>query len=130
MVTTGGDYVIVAFGAFMNLLYAATTDGWPSLEFILKQEHYFEISPRVPFACNGSFFITGEQFSEDRNVSTENKTDMSNCKDDSAMFQRMSQDAQLNLIFTVAGLFSGLSHVVNGYLFDRFGTYVVRFICR
>ena len=130
MGTTGGDYVLVAFGAFMNLLYAATTDRWPSLEFILKQEHYFEIYPTSSFACNGSFFIAGEHFSEDRNASTENKTDMSNCKDDSSMSHRMSQDAHLNLAFTVCGMFSGLSNVVNGYIFDRFGTYVVRFVCR
>ena len=74
MGTAGGDYVLVAFGAFMNLLYAATTDGWPSLEFILKQEHYFEIYSPCSFACNGSFLIAGEHFSEDRNASTENNT--------------------------------------------------------
>ena len=118
---TSRNCVFVALGALMDLLYGATIYGWPSLEFILKQDNYFEMYPRSS-TCNESFI--GEHFS------TKNKTDMSNCNDDSANSHRMSQDAHLNLVFTVCELCVGLSYVVNGYLFDKFGTYVVRIICR
>ncbi|XP_018428492.1 PREDICTED: solute carrier family 43 member 3-like [Nanorana parkeri] len=81
------------------MCFAGVTFGWASLVFVLKKEKYFE--DLCPDAANH----------------TTNSTD--SC---------LPQDEHLSLIFTVAAFMNNLMTLPSGYVFDRFGTMVTRFI--
>ncbi|KAG9465373.1 hypothetical protein GDO78_018424 [Eleutherodactylus coqui] len=81
------------------ICFAGVTFGWTSLVFVLKEENYFE-----------------ELCPEMRNQ-TANSTD--GC---------LSQDERFSLIFTVASFMNSAMTFPGGYIFDRFGTAVTRFI--
>lgn len=86
-------------GLIECICFAGVTFGWASLVFVLKTENYFDD------LCAD----TGNQ--------TANGT--AGCP---------SQDERFSLIFTVAAFMNSAMTFPGGYIFDRFGTAVTRFI--
>nr|XP_046259341.1 solute carrier family 43 member 3a [Scatophagus argus] len=90
----------LATGMLECLCFAGVVFGFASLMFVLKEEGYFShLCDSVPDA-NG----------------TMTSTDCSR------------QDEQFSLVFTIASFLNNFLNLVNGYLFDRFGTMVTRLL--
>ncbi|XP_072281296.1 equilibrative nucleobase transporter 1 isoform X2 [Pyxicephalus adspersus] len=91
--------VTLLTGLVECICFAGVTFGWASLVFVLKKEKYFQ--DLCPDTANH----------------TTNSTD--SC---------FPQDERYSLIFTVAAFMNNLMTLPSGYIFDRFGTMVTRFI--
>ncbi|XP_019939369.2 equilibrative nucleobase transporter 1-like [Paralichthys olivaceus] len=89
----------LATGMLECLCFAGVVFGYASLVFVLKEEGYFShLCDTVP-GTNGTL----------------NSTDCSR------------QDERFSLVFTIASFLNNFN-IVNGYLFDRFGTMVTRLL--
>ncbi|XP_044154312.1 solute carrier family 43 member 3 isoform X2 [Bufo gargarizans] len=94
------QYVLTLItGLIECICFAGVTFGWASLVFVLKKENYF--NDLCPDTKNQSTNATG------------------GCP---------SQDEHFSLIFTVAAFMNSAMTFPGGYIFDRFGTAVTRFI--
>ncbi|KAM7418531.1 hypothetical protein PAMA_015914 [Pampus argenteus] len=90
----------LASGMLECLCFAGVVFGYASLVFVLKEDKYFsQLCVNIP----------------DTN-STLTNTDCSR------------QDEQFSLVFTIAAFLNNFLNIVNGYLFDRFGTMVTRLL--
>uniref|UniRef100_A0A3B5APZ7 Solute carrier family 43 member 3-like n=1 Tax=Stegastes partitus TaxID=144197 RepID=A0A3B5APZ7_9TELE len=88
-------WLTLASGMLECLCFAGVVFGYASLVFVLKEDGYFgELCINHP---NG-------------NSSTASDTDCS------------GQDEQFSLVFTIASFLNNFLNLVNGFLFDRFGT--------
>uniref|UniRef100_A0A3Q3VYV6 Uncharacterized protein n=1 Tax=Mola mola TaxID=94237 RepID=A0A3Q3VYV6_MOLML len=93
-------WLTLASGMLECLFFAGVVFGFPSLMFVLKEDGYFsQLCASVP-GTNGSQASAG-------------------CS---------KWDEQFSLVFTVASFLSNFLCLVNGYLFDRFGTMVTRLL--
>ncbi|XP_067354353.1 equilibrative nucleobase transporter 1-like [Channa argus] len=90
----------LASGMVECLCFAGAVFGFASLVFVLKEDGYFS---------HGCVSIPGTN-------KTQNSTDCS------------SQDERFSLVFTIASFLNNFLSLVNGYLFDRFGTMVTRLL--
>ncbi|XP_059199510.1 equilibrative nucleobase transporter 1-like isoform X1 [Centropristis striata] len=89
----------LASGMLECLCFAGVVFGYASLVFVLKEEGYFsQLCVSVPGSNNST------------------STDCS------------GQDEQFSLVFTIASFLNNFLNIVNGYLFDRFGTMVTRLL--
>ncbi|XP_077107291.1 equilibrative nucleobase transporter 1 isoform X1 [Ranitomeya variabilis] len=94
------QYVLTLItGLIECICFAGVTFGWASLVFVLKAENYFH------------------NLCLDQGNQTTNAT--GGCP---------SQDEHFSLIFTVAAFMNSAMTFAGGYVFDRFGTAVTRFI--
>ncbi|KAK5899963.1 hypothetical protein CesoFtcFv8_009381 [Champsocephalus esox] len=90
----------LASGMLECLGFAGVVFGFASLVFVLKEDGYFShLCVSVP-GTNG----------------TKTTTDCT------------MQDEQFSLVFTVASFLNNFMTLINGYLFDRFGTMVTRLL--
>ncbi|KAK5866373.1 hypothetical protein PBY51_020570 [Eleginops maclovinus] len=90
----------LASGMLECLCFAGVVFGFASLVFVLKEDGYFShLCVNIP-GTNG----------------TKTTTDCTR------------QDEQFSLVFTVASFLNNFLTLVNGYLFDRFGTMVTRLL--
>ncbi|XP_029430687.1 solute carrier family 43 member 3 [Rhinatrema bivittatum] len=81
--------------------FAGVIFGWASLVFVLKREKYFD------GLC----------------IQAENATNISSTVPDCS-----AQDEQFSLIFTIGSFMNNFVTLPNGYIFDHFGTMVIRLI--
>lgn len=94
-------WLTLASGMLECLCFAGVVFGYASLVFVLKEDGYFgELCINRPSS----------------NSSTTNSTDCSR------------QDEQFSLVFTIASFLNNFLNLVNGFLFDRFGTMVTRLL--
>ncbi|XP_029366486.1 solute carrier family 43 member 3a [Echeneis naucrates] len=93
-------WLTLASGMLECLCFAGVVFGYASLVFVLKEDRYFgQLCDTVPGAN-----------------STVTVTDCSR------------QDEKFSLVFTIASFLNNFMTLVNGYLFDRFGTMVTRLL--
>ncbi|KAK2815652.1 hypothetical protein Q5P01_026119 [Channa striata] len=90
----------LASGMVECLCFAGAVFGFASLVFVLKEDGYFS---------EGCVSVPGTN-------TTQNSTDCS------------SQDERFSLVFTIASFLNNFLSLVNGFLFDRFGTLVTRLL--
>ncbi|XP_002125124.2 equilibrative nucleobase transporter 1-like [Ciona intestinalis] len=95
----------VIAAVFDTLLFGGIIFGWPSLDFVLKQEGYFSSHCKTNM---GDF----------RNNTTSTSPEK--------ILGCPSQDIALNLVYTLSSTLGGISSFPLGYLFDRFGTWKFR----
>ncbi|XP_037546002.1 solute carrier family 43 member 3a [Nematolebias whitei] len=95
-------WLTLASGMLECLCFAGVVFGYASLVFVLKDDGYFS----ELCVSNVSLTQAGEQTSSD-------------CRD---------QDEQFSLVFTIASFLNNFLNLVNGFLFDRFGTLVTRLL--
>ncbi|KAG8014943.1 Solute carrier family 43 member 3, partial [Nibea albiflora] len=88
----------LASGMLECLCFAGVVFGFASLMFVLKEDGYFSYLCATVPGTNGTLTIT-------------------DCS---------GQDEQFSLVFTIASFLNNFLSLVNGYLFDRFGTLVTR----
>ncbi|XP_012725619.2 solute carrier family 43 member 3a [Fundulus heteroclitus] len=93
-------WLTLVSGMLECLCFAGMVFGYASLVFVLKKERYF------------SELCTSNTSSN----STQTETDC------------ISQDEQFSLAFTIASFLNNFLSLINGYLFDRFGTMVTRLL--
>ncbi|XP_068590757.1 solute carrier family 43 member 3a [Cebidichthys violaceus] len=98
---TGLRYrLTLASGVLECLCFAGVLFGYASLVFVLKEDGYFsQLCVGVP-VTNSTITIL-------------------DCS---------RQDEQFSLVFTIASFLNNFLHLLNGYLFDRFGTMVTRLL--
>uniref|UniRef100_A0AAQ6AL09 Solute carrier family 43 member 3a n=1 Tax=Amphiprion ocellaris TaxID=80972 RepID=A0AAQ6AL09_AMPOC len=94
-------WLTLASGMLECLCFAGVVFGYASLVFVLKEDGYF-----------GELCINHPSI----NSSTTNNTDCSR------------QDEQFSLVFTIASFLNNFLNLINGFLFDRFGTMVTRLL--
>ena len=99
------DVVSVSTAVFENLFFAGAIYGWPSLQYVLMKEGYFQEQ------CNS----TGTSLSQ-------NVTCLQELKSCPAMMN------MFNLVFTLATAFLNLTSLLFGFIIDRYGTWVMRSI--
>ncbi|KAM4032908.1 equilibrative nucleobase transporter 1 isoform 2-T4 [Anomaloglossus baeobatrachus] len=93
-------YVLTLITGLVECIcFAGVTFGWASLVFVLKKENYFQN-------------LCLDQWNQTTNATA-------GCS---------LQDEQFSLIFTVAAFMNSAMTFPGGYVFDRFGTAVTRFI--
>ncbi|XP_069835712.1 equilibrative nucleobase transporter 1 [Dendropsophus ebraccatus] len=94
------QYVLTLVTGLLECIgFAGVTFGWASLVFVLKKENYF-----------------GDLCPDNVNQTTNATT---GCP---------SQDEHFSLVFTIASFMNSATTFLGGYVFDRFGTAVTRFI--
>uniref|UniRef100_H3A9H8 Solute carrier family 43 member 3 n=1 Tax=Latimeria chalumnae TaxID=7897 RepID=H3A9H8_LATCH len=91
-------YATFATGLLECICFAGIIFGWASLVFVLKADRYF-LDLCTP--VNG----------------TGNSSSVEGCT---------AQDERFSLIFTIASFFNNFMTLPNGFLYDRFGTTVIR----
>ncbi|GAA6230324.1 solute carrier family 43 member 3-like [Lates japonicus] len=92
-------WLTLASGVLECLCFAGVVFGYASLVFVLKEDGYFsQLCDSVP-GTNGTLI-----------------------KDCS------KQDERFSLVFTIASFLNNFLNLINGYLFDRFGTMVTRLL--
>ncbi|XP_047434486.1 equilibrative nucleobase transporter 1-like [Mugil cephalus] len=97
-------WLTLATGVVECLCFAGVVFGYASLVFVLKDIGYFSD------LCA----------SDPNSYSSQNGTgQVSGCR---------RQDEQFSLVFTIASFLNNFLNIVNGYLFDRFGTMVTRLL--
>uniref|UniRef100_A0A3B5LI53 Uncharacterized protein n=1 Tax=Xiphophorus couchianus TaxID=32473 RepID=A0A3B5LI53_9TELE len=87
-------------GMLECLCFAGVVFGYTSLVFVLKEDQYFSELCSNNTASNSSLVET-------------------DCR---------GQDEQFSLVFTIASFLNNFLSLINGYLFDRFGTMVTRLL--
>nr|XP_020451741.1 solute carrier family 43 member 3-like [Monopterus albus]XP_020451742.1 solute carrier family 43 member 3-like [Monopterus albus]XP_020451743.1 solute carrier family 43 member 3-like [Monopterus albus] len=93
-------WLTLASGMLECLCFAGAVFGYASLVFVLKDDGYFsQLCVSIPGTND-----------------TLNSTDCSR------------QDEQFSLVFTIASFLNNFSTIVNGYIFDQFGTMVARLL--
>ncbi|XP_068445528.1 solute carrier family 43 member 3a [Clinocottus analis] len=91
----------LASGILECLCFAGVVFGYASLVFVLKEDGYFsQLCFSIP-VINSSLTI------------------LTDCS---------KQDEQFSLVFTIASFLNNFLNLVNGYVFDRFGTMVTRLL--
>ncbi|XP_027139205.1 solute carrier family 43 member 3 isoform X2 [Larimichthys crocea] len=90
----------LASGMLECLCFAGVVFGFASLMFVLKEDGYFSYLCATVPGTNGTLTIT-------------------DCS---------GQDEQFSLVFTITSFLNNFLCLVNGYLFDRFGTLVTRLV--
>ncbi|XP_028271845.1 solute carrier family 43 member 3a [Parambassis ranga] len=93
-------WLTLASGMLECLCFAGVVFGYASLVFVLKEDGYFI----------------------DQCVSDPGGNDTATRADCS------SQDEMFSLVFTIASFLNNFMNVVNGYVFDRFGTMITRLL--
>ncbi|XP_054897258.1 solute carrier family 43 member 3a [Poeciliopsis prolifica] len=87
-------------GMLECLCFAGVVFGYTSLVFVLKEDQYFSE------LCSNSTASNSSQVETD-------------CR---------GQDEQFSLVFTIASFLNNFLSLINGFLFDRFGTMVTRLL--
>ncbi|XP_041349137.1 solute carrier family 43 member 3-like [Gigantopelta aegis] len=106
----------VILGSLEIVLFAGVIFGWHSIVYIYKEEGYF-------YTCAGQ-----NETQPKLSHSSSNVTLLSGQLQTNASYMYTTADNKFNLIFTLATAVNGLLSVVNGYLYDRFGTRFCRII--
>ena len=108
------QYLLGLVTAIIELLFfSGLVFGWSSINYVLKKEGYFS------YLC--------ENTSDDENLPS-NQTELNNQSAVGSFPQCKSQSEKLNLVFTIASFSLSLFTLPNGYIFDKFGTWISRFI--
>uniref|UniRef100_A0A3Q2QNJ1 Solute carrier family 43 member 3a n=1 Tax=Fundulus heteroclitus TaxID=8078 RepID=A0A3Q2QNJ1_FUNHE len=99
-------WLTLVSGMLECLCFAGMVFGYASLVFVLKKERYFSELCTSNTSSNSTQTETVFLF-------------LSDC---------ISQDEQFSLAFTIASFLNNFLSLINGYLFDRFGTMVTRLL--
>jgi len=99
------DAVSILTAIFENLFFAGIIYGWPSLQYVLMQEGYFQ-----------------EQCHSTNNRTVQNKTGFQELKFCPEMMN------MFNLAFTLATACQNVSALIFGFIIDRYGTWMMRSI--
>ena len=98
-----------------GLFFSGIIFGWSSITCVLKTKGYFS------YLCEDSddSIVSLSNISQANSTSApvSNSSTCSSCR---------AQDESINLVFTVASAVLSFSAFPNGYVFDRFGTWVSR----
>ena len=101
-------------GVLECLMCAGLIFGWSSLSSVLIKEKYFGCATTVSNPGNAT------------NISLVNTSDMGNFNDTD--LKCSTQQESLNFVFAIASSLLCLSTILNGSLFDRFGTFYSRLL--
>ncbi|XP_069021929.1 equilibrative nucleobase transporter 1-like [Embiotoca jacksoni] len=91
-------WLTLGSGMLECLFFAGLVFGYASLVFVLKEDRYFSELCVSDPGSNGT---------------------LPDCS---------SQDEQFSMVFTIASFLNNFLNIINGYLFDRFGTMVTRLL--
>lgn len=136
-------------GVFECLFFSGILFGWASIRYVLQQEGYFSYlcdesnqtglqdvvtttpsdiinTTEISDYSNSTISVSSEIYSTTSNFSSQHVKE-----EDTLEIVYPSCDAQseqLNLVFTIASSLLSFSALINGYIYDTFGTWVSRVI--
>lgn len=111
------NYLSVLTAVVELVFFSGLIFGWSSITYVLQKEGFFS------YLCS----LPGNESSTTPATSRENAS--SSPPENEVVSQKCKfQDESFNLVFTVASFMLSISTLVNGYIFDRFGTWVARII--
>ncbi|KAK2815653.1 hypothetical protein Q5P01_026120 [Channa striata] len=104
----------LASGMVECLCFAGAVFGFASLVFVLKEDGYFS---------EGCVSVPGTNTTQNSTGIKEPMSPLCHSRTDCS-----SQDERFSLIYTIAAFLNSVSALFSGYLFDRFGTTVIRLL--
>ncbi|XP_072281297.1 equilibrative nucleobase transporter 1 isoform X3 [Pyxicephalus adspersus] len=134
--------VTLLTGLVECICFAGVTFGWASLVFVLKKEKYFQdLCPDTANHTTNSTDTRVSAFLQTQRGEACTRDPGSKLGEQACLPPRsrkqaggekrtgcFPQDERYSLIFTVAAFMNNLMTLPSGYIFDRFGTMVTRFI--
>lgn len=125
--------LIIIWGTAEILFFGGIIFGWANLVYIYKQEGYFgsfcgqvENQTSTILLNASQLVVNDEAFGVTLSgYDTKNIPD-AGIADDRITKVEKCVDEQLNLVYTIAVAINGLSTFINGLVWDKFGTWVIR----
>nr|XP_039273476.1 solute carrier family 43 member 3-like [Styela clava] len=142
-------FLALLTGVLECLLFSGILFGWASLNYVLQQDGYFsnlcdesnQTYPHnvskssnniVPTASalsyNATALLDVEGISSYNGFNTKEPTKQIHEENLGQIITCDAQSEQLNLVFTIASSLLSFSTLINGYIYDKFGTWVSRVI--